>query len=79
MVTILICTDLAEGRAWASEHGYRPRDLVLTSPRSPHAARGFNAEAIYATPTVRAHPRFDELVATARPCLATRPTADRIG
>lgn len=74
MVRVLIAADHADARAWCERHGFRWAHLVVVTPRSPHAARGFTADAIYATDAGRAHKAFGAMLDDAFPALLGAPT-----
>lgn len=56
----------------------RVDDVVIVTPRSPHAARGVIGNHITVHSPVRDHPKFSALLDEVEPCFATTHLAGAV-
>jgi len=68
---VLIASTMGEGRSWLADQPAPPARVVIVTPRSPNAARGYTADAVLITPAARQLPADvrQRLVASALPCV----------
>lgn len=73
-LVVLIASTMAEGDQWLAAQPAAPSMVVIVTPRSPSAARGHTAAAIFMTPAAQQLPADvqERLIATTMPCVATR-------
>lgn len=70
---VLIASTVGEGSSWLAAQPAPPARVVIVTPRSPRAARGYTAAAVFMTPQAQQLPPdvLQRLVVETLPAVAT--------